>query len=1509
MKVNLRACYRILRSLLFTIIAVVVFLYVGLYLAMSIPYCQNIIKSEAEKQLSDFLGGKVKIGNLKIAPFNELRLRHVSIYSPRGERCVSVDNLGAGIELWRLITKGKINIVYAEIISLNADIRQSAEGEPLNINFLIEAFKPKEKKTPPPKFDVSIRNIVIRKSNVSFNRDWKPKKSYGTFDVNHIDISGFSADIALPLLTNDRYEVDVRRIALIEKSGLNIKSLSFTSAITPNNLSLNDLKIVMPATDLSVENLILEYDGFRDLTKALTESVHNVRLVGSPFTPSDFAFILPKLSDFPNPYNLQLAASGNIDKIDVKTLKLNADRSALDLDFSGNIYAPASPSKLACDVRKLSVFVPASLLGKCLKVFDANENIQNRIAALQDINLDAKGNFSIGDKVCEGNLSINTGIGDLKAEGRGAWSSAGNINSEAKVSTTSFDVGKLIGKDFLGCASADISIDISGKGKEISGRIDADVPFVEYNGNRLDNITLHAQKQLQDLTLEFVIDDEAASLNSFAEASIAGDDTQIHVDLAINHLQLGQLISASMPGGATVKGNVNADIYGKNPDDMTGNVNMSNLLLSLGGKVLDIDNIKIVGERNADIRLYSIDSDFLKGKLSGNFQPTEMSAAIQNLLHPVIPSFIPLPSATSVSGESEFNMEFTISPDEKLYSFLNTPIRPATDVIVKGEYSEMLQAASVTLEAPYIIRGKNKLIRNTSVALDIQQQKGATLTAHTIFPMKYDELKLNVNANGISDHYNAYIKWEGEKHLENNGNLSMGMDLRRILPGNTLEVEAVIEESHFRLGDSDWNVNRTNASFDGNRLQIDGLRVWHGIEYVDISGKASSDPLDIMSIDLNNIDLSYVFDVLNINYVDFGGFATGKVFASELFTKHPVARTERLFVKNLEYNNCVLGDGNLESHWDNVNKLVVINADIAGNEDSRAKVNGGIYVARDSLSFDFDAKNINVEMLQPFMSGFTSKVSGKASGKVKLYGTFSDIDLGGWAYADPITMHVDYTNVDYTASDTVFFKPCNIVIPELTLRDKYGNTGKLKGEVKHQYLHNPSFHFSLTDARHLLCFDTQRTPDVNWYGHVFADGKAAIYGFPGVVGVDVNMQTAPQSVFTLVLDETQTAADYNFLTFSDRKKQEHIQATRVVTFEEEFYNRLKETLREKPDVFKLNLLLDITPQADVVVIMDPEAGDKMVTNGAGALRMQYSSDNDNFEVYGKYTVEKGSYNFSLQDLILRDFKIKEGSSISFNGDALRGVLDITAAYRVNANLSDLDESFMTDPDLNRTSVPVDAMLKVSGEMQAPDIKFDISLPTVTSEVERKLRSIISTEDMLNRQVVYLLALNRFYTPEYTGAKQGGELASVASSTLSSQISNIISSLTDKISLSPSFKSEKDDFSDIAVDLTLSSSLLNNRLILNGNFGYRDKSTSQTTFIGDFDIEYLLSRDGRLRLKAYNHFNDASYYLKSSLTTQGVGLIYRKEFDNPFTFLRKRKSEKRDSTANEITKEKNTLEKD
>ena len=375
-----------------------------------------------------------------------------------------------------------------------------------------------------------------------------------------------------------------------------------------------------------------------------------------------------------------------------------------------------------------------------------------------------------------------------------------------------------------------------------------------------------------------------------------------------------------------------------------------------------------------------------------------------------------------------------------------------------------------------------------------------------------------------------------------------------------------------------------------------------------------------------------------------------------------------------------------------------------------------------------------------------------------------------------------------------------------------------------------------------------------------------------------------------MLSDAVEAGDYNFITYRDRDRRDAPVASQPTdTLPEtvrQHLARAKEQEQSQPTHYTLDLQGDITPDAQLILVMDPVGGDRVRATGRGSMRMTYN-DADEMAIYGTYTIERGNYNFTLQDIIIKDFTIRDGSSITFQGDPYAATLDLVAAYALNANLRDLDESLAQDKEITRTNVPVHALLHAKGPISEPDISFDLEFPTLPSDTYRKVKSIVNTDEMMNQQIIYLLALNRFYTPDYL--RGGNELSSVASSTISSQLGNMLGKMSDKWSISPNFRSDKGDFTDMEVDVALSSRLLNNRLLINGNLGYRDQTyTNQgSNFIGDFDIEYLLNPRGTMRLKAYNHFNDQNYYLRNALTTQGVGVMWKHDFDGAFDFLRRR----------------------
>jgi hypothetical protein len=312
---------------------------------------------------------------------------------------------------------------------------------------------------------------------------------------------------------------------------------------------------------------------------------------------------------------------------------------------------------------------------------------------------------------------------------------------------------------------------------------------------------------------------------------------------------------------------------------------------------------------------------------------------------------------------------------------------------------------------------------------------------------------------------------------------------------------------------------------------------------------------------------------------------------------------------------------------------------------------------------------------------------------------------------------------------------------------------------------------------------------------------------------------------------------------------------------------------------KVNLQIEVTPDAQMEMIVDPKAGDMISGTGDGNLRLEFDSYSD-IKLYGTYTIYKGFYLFTLQNLFRKEFKVDQGSTLAWTGNPRTAEVNIRALYPLTASLKDL-----IDPNQlgnMRTSVPVNCVLKLTDNLLKPTIGFDIDLPQSDEGVKQLVRNTITTDEMMNRQILYLLLFNRFYTPDYmrtaTTSNVGtNEALSLATSTFSAQLNNWISQTfkSNNFSVGVDYRQTDVQSSDYQAQILYQP---NNRLIINGNVGYRNDilTTSTNRFISDVDFQYLLTESGKLRFKAYNHTVDR-YQLRTAAQTQGVGFMYKEDF--------------------------------
>lgn len=1498
--------YKIIRALIVTALIVAIGVPLVLYVVLSMDSVQNKIRDIGEKELSSLLGADVKIGSINIQPFNKLSMRDVNVIVQPGDTALHVDRLGAGVLMYRLVANRRLIFSHAEIIGLDGKLHRDSVGAPLNIQPIIDKLSPKDKTKPPTLYDLRINNIVIRRGSVSYDILDKKSCDDGRFDKNHIKVYDLKADILLPKIKNDDYRVDLKRLSLKEKSGLNLESFSGKFNVSDKHLSLNSLEALLPKSRLSVENFELDYNGWNDLKERMKNiPFHLIIGQGNYVTPSDISAFVPVLSSITTPVYFDADVKGTLENIDIASLDINNGDKGLDFSVSGSVEGLSDVSN--AKVRISDLYLDCNI-SDIFKYYDAliplKPHEKESLARLGYVNVSGNVNGQLND--LSSRLDLMTGIGSVYIDAQLERSTENqSILIDGTFKSDSIGLATVLPDTHLGAVAFDVQGNVMLTGNTVNkADVGIYVPKFEYKGRNINNLNAHVTKKRDMYGGWLLIDDDVLSV--MAEADVNKDASGYGVDGKVDIYKFipSKLGMMSKYEGYNLMSNIVVDLHGPHFENLDGRLDMKNFRFSdVDGQGVHLDRFSLLSSGSTNPQYLTVSSDIFDGQLIGSYKFKNLVAQIKNTFSQVLPALIKNPNDKLLTtSPSEVLFTFDIKENEttaEWMKFLNTPMRILKNITFNGSFNSDEQYLSANLDIPYLLN-KDKFIDNTSLQLTVEgNDKNAQLYFTTMVPSKKGTMNLVASVEAEDNKVDARFNWDVDNPHSYKGKIDMTSYLSSS-SNSGLEALININKSEAIVNDTIWTIHPATiiAQPKLKFYSVDNFDVSRDQQFIKINGVASSNPEDELCLQLRNIDLDYVFETLAIEAAMFGGVATGDFYASNLFSDEPRISTPGLTVENLSYNQALMGNAKIVSTWDNENKGITIVADILQPNGYHSYVNGAIFPLAESLDFNFKAEKLNVKFMKPYMSAFTSDVDGFATGEARLFGTFKLIDMTGEVWAEDLSIKLDFTNTYYTTSDSIHLTPGRIDFSDVVLKDKYGNSAKLTGWVTHKCFKEPEFEFNIFDADNFLCYDVTEKINPIWYGHVFCKGGAVVKGVPGYIDMNVNISTAPLSTFTFVLSDAEAAEEYTFLTFHDR---DEIKGNLLLSVEDpqtanirrlkEYYARLNRQ-EESASVYRMNLLVDVTPQAEMILVMDPVGGDRIKARGNGNLRMEYNSADEDLKMFGTYTLAQGNYNFTLQDIIIKDFTIKPGSSIAFHGNPYAAQLDIDAVYQVNANLSDLDESFLQDRDLNRTNVPVHALLKVDGEMQQPDISFDLEFPTLTQDTYRKVKSIVSTEDMMNRQIIYLLALNRFYTPDYMASTtKGNELFSVASSTISSQLSSMLGHLSDNWSIAPSIRSDRGDFSDTEVDLALSSYLLNNRLLFNGNFGYRDKALNNNSFIGDFDIEYLLNRSGNIRLKAYNRYNDQNYYVKSALTTQGVGVVFKRDFDSFLSFLRRLKKKK------------------
>ena len=1497
-----KGTYNVVRSVVVTALVAAVAVVALAYLLLSLPPVQQRLCSEGEKALGEFLNTEVKIGSVSITPFNQLELKDVLVYDQQGDSLLTVNKLGAGINLKELIADKRIVVTYGEIIGLNGHVTRPDKSSPTNMQFIIDAFKPKDEKPPKP-FDVQVKTVVVRQSTISYDVLDQPRKA-DRFDANHLAVSNLCADLSLPQLKNNDFDIRVKRLSFDEGSGFSLQRLSTDVHITDNKLDAKDIKVKLPNSDIRLDDVHLEYTSLKNLGNELAQKPLMLRTPGSKVTPSDLAAFAPQLKKFNDPLHIATTVVRNGSRIEVPELNVRSNDGGLALNTRGSVLLPTEGGYHALDLDRIDLDAKGTTLNQIMDLIPGlTPQARNIITRCGNVTLDGELHSTSNNLTFNGDVGTSLGHANLNGtmtQQQGATRFAGHVKTDG------LQLGTLIDKrDLLDQVAMDAQIDALLNGGDVSGHLQGHLPFVDFKGVRYHDITADVDKQSNDFTGSLAMNDPNGRVTLEGKALLDGANSNYDVNVKADGLNLARLGITNKYPDRRLSATATASFWGNTLDNASGHIEVNDFTFTNSqNEGLAFNSLQLNADNNGYDKIISIESDHLNGFVSGQYDFKTIVPTVKHMLSNAFPEYFGDYADYSHDGlPNDVRLDLVVNPDDQLNEMLDFPFKLAYRAVIEGNLNESDTTFDLVVDAPLIVQGTNKVIEQTRLLVELDSVTNkVVLNAQSRYPAKKGMIDLNLDASGQNNRIDANLAWRMPQEHDFHGNLNLSSLVDRGSTGG-LKADIDIYPSQLVFNDTIWEVQKGHIDIDKDVITVENLAGGRDGQFIHINGKVSHDPDDELCLELNDMNLDYVFETLAIDHVDFGGRATSKVYASDLLSGSPRLYTPSLFIKDIKYNDAVLGDFDIKAEFDSATKGILVDGGIDQPNGKYTSLKGGIFVADDSLYIQFGADHANVAFLKPYMEAFTSDVQGEMSGLATLFGNFHTINLDGDMVADSIRFYLDYVNCWYSASDVpIHIVPDYIEFSDVPIHDREGHEAKLGGWLKHDAFHSPVFNFAITDAHDFLSYDTNPSINPDWYGTIYGNGACFVDGGPGIVNIRVNMTSAPRSKFTLVMSDTEQADNYNFITFRDREaKDEPIVPEQVDSVDLVLSQLKKQVIQEEnsePSAYNIDLQGDITPDVALTVIMDPVGGDRIKATGSGHMRLTYNNQGE-LQTFGKYTLDKGTYNFTLQDVILKDFTIRDGSSISFQGDPYAAVLDLEAVYSLNANIQDLDDSFADDKDLKRTNVPVHALMRAQGIISQPDISFDLEFPSLKSETARRVKGIIGTDEMMNRQIIYLLALNRFYTPDYkdNSASQNKFLTSVASSTIASQLSNILGKMTDNLSIAPNVRTDKGDFSDVEVDVALSSQLLNNRLLLNGNLGYRDNTnnTSNTNFIGDFDLEYLLNNKGTFRLKAYNHFidqNNVRNNLRNAVTTQGVGIVWKHDFDKP--------RHKEDSKSSQLT---------
>ncbi len=1460
-EVNFYIAFPFLLKRLRRIINYLVWLAVGLCLAVMVivrvPVIQSALGTAVASAISNKFGTPVSVGRVDVGLFNRIIIDDVAMLDKRGKQMLWVSRISAKFSYTDL-ARGKISITSAQVFTPRFNLYKEKATTKPNFQFVLDSLASKDT-THKSRLNLAINSLIIRHGKVAWNRWDKPRLK--TFDTNHLNISEISSHIVFNIVDGNSYHALLKKLSLHEASGLDINSLSFKAEATKQSVSIDNFSLVLPGTEITIPHVEAS-NGKGARSFVLTLALSRV-------TPSDFRAFAPMLASINRPVLLKLSAKGRGRRISLSQLDVAMPRYAGFHDFD-------KPSDFRLSAVGWLMTGKSMTWHADVKQFHANANVVKYFAGKVPEVVTRLGDIAFNGTVSGKGLDLNAN-GKLRTS---AGTAVLDLNKQGQrigghVSTEAFALGKVLANQHFGTLAADVvgGGDIKAKRFELKGM----VKRFDYNDYAYRNISLNASFADGMAEGRVSIDDPNVNLSIDGGVKLLGGEKAVRLKGSISRFLPSALrLFDGRLAKATYSGTVDADIRGRDINTADGYLRLNNFVMRQGSENYALDSLSLRAGHSTRGHYLLMHSDFGMAAVYGKFDYAVLPQAIENVIVkklPGITNLAPFHYRPINAGAVDFVARLTDSNWAR--PFLNMPLDILDTVSVKASFGRDGISLDADISAPDVVWGDRHFKRVNAQVRTI----GGVLSVDAGLTNMHDErvgTDIGLKASAGFDRITAQLSLDNHAKAQRlRGALATDVAFRKTLDGKTLAL-VNFNKSQFHVGDTLFVVHPSTILYSKNRLEVHDFAISSGSQGILVSGTGSDNSQDSLTARLSNVNVSYLLNLVNFHSVEFSGAASGTASVKSLFGSPDINAALR--VDSFRFIEGRLGTLHANVGWKLSEGQINIAGmtcdtiqELSGPIPSNTYINGYVSTKNHYIDLGMKLDNTRAEFLGSLCDSFLDDVELRGNGELRLWGDLSKLNLTGDIVTDG-AMTIKPTGVRYQVNrGKVHFIENEIQLPGDTIVDEYGNQGIVTGALHHKHLSRITADINV-HADHLLAFNTNGADGSSFYGKVFGTGDATLRSRPGTL--DVNINVTPTKGSEIVYDITSTAAasTQDFITWHDRDA--------VLSRPDSVVMADSIDAADIPTDIHLNFLINVNPNATMRLITDKASGDYITLNGNGTLRATYFNKG-RLDIFGTYTVDKGVYRITVQNIITKVFNFTQGGTITFGGDPFVALLKLKAVYPIaSVSLSDLQmgRSFTSN------NVKANCIMNISGTPEAPRVAFDLDFPTMSTDAKQMIYSLINGEEEMNQQVLYLLAVGRFYSRGTNNASTQGmtqtslAMQSLLSGTLSQQINNVLGTVmkNNNWNFGANISTGDEGFNNAEYEGLFSGNLLNNRLVFNGQFGYRDNANATMTFIGDFDLRYLIFPNGNFSVHVYNQTNDR-YFTRNSLNTQGVGFILKKDF--------------------------------